>query len=1107
VSSKFFTNQNGNTLEKRLQDILSHYNVEFLEFLIGYFRISGFVKIAPYLSNRVLTELKTTPNEQSQLGYANAELSSADSSRTSCLDLLFCRKSNIKKARILVGINVDTIIAKAKAKGKKANLFDGEGFKHSFKEEQKKVLAQADYAKEVDESVEILIKMLEQNSLELKISKDKNIHSKIYILREEPKPNHNGSLDYRGSVITGSSNLSHNGLTKNYEFNIELRDSDEIQFSLEEFEKLWTNAVEITQSEIENIKEESYLKEITPFELYIKFLIEHFNERIDFDESVADDLPKGFKKLAYQIDAVNEGLAKLKKHGGFFLSDVVGLGKTVTTAMIVRKLAYQTKGQILIIAPPSIRKEWEETFQKFQIGSIRHFKFYSYGELEKIKNTTEFETVIIDESHKFKNFATSRYRELERICKEQSKYKKKIILVSATPLNNKPQDLANQLYLFQNKRKSTIDSFPNLESFFAKIDKEYSEIIAYDKNNPKPLTKEQLQQLKALSQRVRDNILREVMVRRTRTDLEKIDRYKDDIKAQGLNIPKINEVQELEYFLDDDLAKIFSESVEILTDTEKKLKYARYKALAKLTKNAQMQFGYIQEGFLEISSESLAKIMQTMLIKRLESSFYAFKTTINKQKKNLERFIKMFEDGEIYIPSEKINFFEILESEDDEDEIIEKLLQKDKIKRFEPQDFNKGYIEELKGDLILLERLIVLWQNIDNDPKLERFKEILKANTNEKIVVFTESKQTALYLEKSINDKKLLVVHGENRDKLKDTIRENFDANYETQKNDFNTIISTDTLSEGVNMHRSNIIYNYDIPWNATRLMQRIGRINRIGTKHSEIFVYNFKPTAQSEKLIELSKKAFIKLQTFHHSLGEDSKIYTKDEEVGSVSLFEENVESQIDEELPFLEEIRAYKEAYPKTFREIQKLPQKLRVQREKKEKVQSFVFIKNSDSKNYYKVKDHEVVAVNFVEMAKNLKATQDEKPKLPLQEIHYQHIELTHSYFEKELINTITQSQTENIKIEHKIDKQAITILKSWYQKELISDKYYEQFLEIVRVGQILNIAKELTNISKSAKPFEVMAELDKLHKRYTLTSKDENDERINLKIDIILSETFI
>jgi superfamily II DNA/RNA helicase len=308
-------------------------------------------------------------------------------------------------------------------------------------------------------------------------------------------------------------------------------------------------------------------------------------------------------------------------------------------------------------------------------------------------------------------------------------------------------------------------------------------------------------------------------------------------------------------------------------------------------------------------------------------------------------------------------------------------------------------------------------------------------------------------------------------------------------------------------MHRSNIIYNYDIPWNSTRLMQRIGRINRIGTRHDAIFIYNFKPTAQSEKLIELSKKAFIKLQTFHHSLGEDSKIYTKAEEVGSVSLFEENSESQIDEELLFLEEIRAYKEANPKTFKQIQKLPQKMRVQRAKRDGATSFVFIKNSESKNYFKVFENQVAPVNFVEMAKNIKASQEEKSALPLQEIHYEHVKLAREYFDGEFIKTISQSQTDNIAVEHKTDKQAITLLKSWYQKGFISSEYYERFVELVRIGRILNLSQEIVKISKNAKAFEIMAELDKLSQKYTLTQKNEENESISLKIDIILSETFV
>ena len=859
MSSKFFTNQGTNTLENRLKDILTHYDIKNLEFLIGYFRISGFKKIAKLLDN-------------------------------------------VDKVRILVGINIDKLTHDAQARGKKFNLFDYEKFNQEFIENQKECLTNEEYTQEVDESVNQFIKLIAQNRLEIRISQDKNIHSKIYILRENEIKRHNDTTEYRGSVITGSSNLTENGLSKNYEFNVELKYSEDIEFALNEFNDLWIKSVEITEKDIDTIKQNSYLKEITPYELYLKFLIEHFEDRVDYDASVAEDLPKGYMKLAYQIDAVNEGLSKIKKHSGFFLSDVVGLGKTITSAMIVKRLCYQTKGQILIIAPPSIEKEWNETFKEFQIGSIRKFDFKSYGALEKIKDTEDYEIVIIDESHKFKNFLTSRYKELERICKEDVKYKKKVILISATPLNNKPQDIANQLYLFQDKRNSTIDSHPNLETFFAEIDKKYREIISI-KENQSDLSEDELMELEQLSKKVRDNILREVMVRRTRTDIQTNEIYKKDLIEQNLNIPKINPVEELEYKLDDDLLKIFDRTISILMED---LKYYRYQILANLTQNGQKKYGEVQAGFFEKSALSLADIMKTMLVKRLESSFVAFKSTISKQCKNLEILISMFENGVVYIPAKHFNLFELLEN--DEDDFLAKVdyfLENEKMKAFDSKDFKDEYLEQLKTDLKILQELVKLWENIDSDPKLDKFKSILELHKTDKVVVFTESKQTALYLEEQLKEyKQVLTVHGENRDKLKEVIRENFDANYKNKKDDFNVIISTDTLSEGVNMHRSNIIYNYDIPWNSTRLMQRIGRINRIGTKHSEIFIYNFKPTAQSESLIELSKKAFIKLQTFHHAVGEDSQIYSKNEKVGTVSLYEVEVE-KADKELKFLEEIR----------------------------------------------------------------------------------------------------------------------------------------------------------------------------------------------------------
>ena len=1060
MSSKFFTNQGTNTLENRLKDILTHYDIKNLEFLIGYFRISGFKKIAKLLDN-------------------------------------------VDKVRILVGINIDKLTHDAQARGKKFNLFDYEKFNQEFIENQKECLTNEEYTQEVDESVNQFIKLIAQNRLEIRISQDKNIHSKIYILRENEIKRHNDTTEYRGSVITGSSNLTENGLSKNYEFNVELKYSEDIEFALNEFNDLWIKSVEITEKDIDTIKQNSYLKEITPYELYLKFLIEHFEDRVDYDASVAEDLPKGYMKLAYQIDAVNEGLSKIKKHSGFFLSDVVGLGKTITSAMIVKRLCYQTKGQILIIAPPSIEKEWNETFKEFQIGSIRKFDFKSYGALEKIKDTEDYEIVIIDESHKFKNFLTSRYKELERICKEDVKYKKKVILISATPLNNKPQDIANQLYLFQDKRNSTIDSHPNLETFFAEIDKKYREIISI-KENQSDLSEDELMELEQLSKKVRDNILREVMVRRTRTDIQTNEIYKKDLIEQNLNIPKINPVEELEYKLDDDLLKIFDRTISILMED---LKYYRYQILANLTQNGQKKYGEVQAGFFEKSALSLADIMKTMLVKRLESSFVAFKSTISKQCKNLEILISMFENGVVYIPAKHFNLFELLEN--DEDDFLAKVdyfLENEKMKAFDSKDFKDEYLEQLKTDLKILQELVKLWKNIDSDPKLDKFKSILELHKTDKVVVFTESKQTALYLEKQLKEyKQVLTVHGENRDKLKEVIRENFDANYKNKKDDFNVIISTDTLSEGVNMHRSNIIYNYDIPWNSTRLMQRIGRINRIGTKHSEIFIYNFKPTAQSESLIELSKKAFIKLQTFHHAVGEDSQIYSKNEKVGTVSLYEVEVE-KADEELKFLEEIRKYKEANPKTFKYLKELPKKVRVQRDSKDlKETSFVFIKNNDSKSYYMVDNQNCEAVNFVKMATQLKTTKDEVAINPIKEFHYSHVKKAIEMYDKEISDIAVQ--TTNVKVEHKSDKESIGKLKSWIDKDFITTELYEIFIKTIKDGKLQNLSKEIVNIAKKYQSKDIIVKLEELQKKYNLFEKKESPKIVEKKLEIILSETFV
>jgi len=1051
MNSKFFTNQDQNTLENRMKDILEKHNIKFLEFLIGYFRISGFQKICSFLSG-------------------------------------------IDKARILVGINIDKLIYEAYIRGKEFNLFDVEKIVNSFVNEQIKVLEdEKEYDLSIDESVELLAKYIKEKKIELRVSRDKNIHAKVYILRENPKNRRVGGIEQVGSVITGSSNLTQNGLSDNFEFNVELRDSDDISFALDEFVKLWEVAVEITYEDIQKIKNQTYLKEVTPYEVYIKFLIEYFEDRIEIDKSLQKLLPKNYMKLAYQLDAVNEGISKIKKHNGFFLADVVGLGKTITASMIVKKLILDSvKGEVLVIAPPSIQKEWNETFKEFGIGLVRGYKIESIGKLEDI-DPTNYELIIIDESHKFKNYLTSRYKELERICKERSKFTKKVILISATPLNNRPQDIANQLYLFQDKRDSTIPSFPNLESFFAKIYKEYQEIIS----NKTILNKEQKDKLKKLSQRIRDNILREVMVRRTRSDILTHSMYRLDLEKQGLNIPKIEPVIQLEYKLNDKLLKAFDTTVTILTG---KLQYERYKILYYLNQKGRKKFGKLSANIFEKGSLQLATLMQLLFVKRFESSFYAFKHTLFNQISQIENLIKMFEKGKIYLGI-KVDFNDIFEN-DDFDTKIEDLLQKGKVKEFEKDDFDKEYLKKLKQDYEYLKELKNIWQDIEEDPKLDKLKEELRNKKDKKIVIFTESKQTALYLEKNLQNFKILTVHGDNREELKEVIRENFDANYKLKKNDYNIIISTDTLSEGVNMHRSNIIYNYDIPWNATKLMQRIGRINRIGSLHDKIYIYNFIPSAKSDNLIELSKKAFVKLQTFHSTLGEDNPIYSPEEEVESVKLFEENFQEDIDEELQYLEELRELKENNPVKFNQIKKLPKKIRVQR-KKDIDKTFVFIKTKVAKGFLEVEENIAKSINFLRFAKYLKADPKEKPILPLQKEHFSDVKEAIKRYNEDLKNISIEKNS--IKVDNKTDKKALRILKAFFNKHCIQKEEYETLKELVTRGRYQNLSKDIVKLS-GKNCTQVVKEIDEILNKLNL-STIEDKEGFSLDIDIILSESFV
>ncbi|CAD5954709.1 helicase-related protein [Planktothrix agardhii] len=1090
MSTKFFTNREENTLIKKFEGVFTYNpNIQYFDALVGYFRASGYFRIRPFLNQ--------VPN-----------------------------------IRILVGINIDKMLADAHKSG--LDFFSNyQRTKEDFIREIQKDIAQANYDKDTENGILQFIDDIIQKKIQVKAHPEKKIHAKVYILRPEPFNEHTPA-----TVITGSSNLTDAGLGGgnfyNYEFNVQLTEYPDVQFATAEFEKLWAESVDILPVDIQGIKKETYLNEETStFELYIKLLTEYFDKNIDYDPDSIGDLPQNFKKLSYQIDAVNEGFNMLLKHNGFILADVVGLGKTVIAAMVAKKFLIQNgrdNTKILVVYPPAVEKNWKDTFKNFNID--KYTKFITNGSLEKILEPhqdywkkEEYDLVIADEAHKFRNHKTGAFQNLQLICKSPRANQeglikgsqKKVILVSATPLNNRPDDIFYQIQMFQDARQSTLP-MTNLTAFFSPLMEQYKSLKRFEELD--------VNKLRDIYGKIRKNVIEPITIRRTRTDLENIAEYKLDLIAQEINFPKVEPPKKVEYIMDEKLNQLFHKTVICLTD-KAQLKYSRYQAIAGL--NPEIQSKYY--GNAETVSKSLAFIMKTQLIKRLESSFYAFKKSLSNFQQATDRMIEMFANDKIFIaPDTNIN--KLLDkgwSDEQIEEEIEKLsADNPKNQTFKKADFKPDFIENLENDSRLLKELVKNWNAIENDPKLDVFIEQLnklfldkKTNLEGKLVIFSESKDTVNYLAEALQNrgrKDVLVVSSKNRNQLYDTIVTNFDANWaeEKQVNNYSIIITTEVLAEGVNLHRSNVIIHYDTPWNSTKLMQRIGRVNRIGTKANAIYNYVFYPSAQGDSQIQLNKTAFMKIQAFHTAFGEDNQVFSTDEILDEVKLFSGTYKEEQDERLKFLYFLRNFRKNNKTWFDKIKKMPLKSRVGRSStkinKPDLQNgtAAFLKTDKKFEFYWVdSNNQPREITPIEAFKIFEANQNEK-NAELIPSHHDHVNNAIKHFET-LEYELVQAQT---------DPEALGGVAQSAKKGLSGMINYPQLTEkqrdnikkiinLIDIGKYTNLPSEVDKLQKKKVNLDTaILEIDKIAERYSVNFSDiqKGQKRKVEKPVLIISESF-
>ncbi len=884
-------------------------------------------------------------------------------------------KNDNVKLKILVGLQVDKYLSGiVEVENKDDSLSREEHFTQFIKS-----LGYAINNAEMDNEefynqVEFFIKLLEEERLVIKKTLNPN-HAKVYLFKLDSQ--FQDLLNINGQFITGSSNLTKAGLRNQEEFNVEIRDYG-FETAENYFDELWNKAIPITEAPngkkiiLDFLKNKTQTSLITPYEAYayiLKTYIELYeSKKINpyFDRILEET---GFEKYAYQIDAVNQALNVIDTYNGVIIADVVGLGKSVIASLIANQLGKRG----LILCPPGLigdRKEssgWWEYKNKFKLYSL---DIASSGNLEAEaesirKNNTEYEIIIVDEAHRFRNQDTSAYEALADICRG-----KIVILLTATPFNNSPADIFSLLKLFIIPGQSGITIEPDLEGRFHSYNYRFKNLSFILKNhnsvNAGKRTKAEKLYTKMfglklpidisivkenVSEMASDikNVITPVIIRRNRLDLKTDFEYKKEIQ----NLSEIKDPKELFYKLNKEQSEFYDRIIEIYFSEDGIFKGAIYRPFEYETKPKKKKDEEANRTYLQ--QRNLFDFMRRLLVKRFESSFGAFDKSIERFLRTHKMVRSFIESSGKYVLDRKV-IDSIYNEDNGADDFtlkaIEEALEEfrknaegktspkhTKIYEIDKFEFKDKFLRDIDNDIKLFEQIKKEISELDlvaNDPKrkevLKNVKKVLRTEKNpkRKIIIFTEYADTVSHLKDYFKNNlgRVLFCDGSITKKFAIELDTNFNARYEEQKDDYDVLITSDKLSEGVNLNRAGLIINYDIPWNPTRVIQRVGRISRIGTKvFDELFIYNLFPTEQGANQVKIREIAQQKMFLIHNALGEDAKIFDPDEEPTASGLFKKiNSNPEEDEDLNIVtivrNEFNKIKKDHPEVIERVKELP-----------------------------------------------------------------------------------------------------------------------------------------------------------------------------------------
>lgn len=882
-------NNRNQTLQQALRNTLS--TAKQIDIAVGFFYFSGFQALAQELKDkkvRILVGLEVDPElipQIAQLAKEGDEDLSRWQPRRPTTSRTLLKQNYIDT---LVGFMNDT------------DIFD---------------------SNQSSDIYDLYLEKIKNGTLEIRKTV-KDYHGKFYLVYNKPEVSQND--DFPGTAFMGSSNLTYKGLLGQGELNDSFRDKAKFIDYRKEFEDAWSESRSIAIADAAS--KEEFLKNISsrvwkdnlpkPYDIYIRVLHELFAQENIEKLLTPDKITNGlYMDLEYQTDAVKMVIDKLHKYDGVILADVVGLGKSIIAATVGRNLDMNA----VIIAPPHLMSQWEDYKEQF---GIRGSRVFSSGNIKEVyERYHEAQTpilFILDEAHWYRNEDTNDYKMLHQICRSHPN--NKILLLTATPFNNDPKDVFALLKLFQTPGETTIRSVDNLSLRYRELIQRYKKLrrgMAKDDLDPEEIN---IEASEIASEQRR--LIEPIVIRRSRLDLMEITRYRDDLKRQNVEFAEVRGPELLEYELGD-LSELYSETLDLITKPDKEgFTGARYKPTTYMSEENRKKFvekykdELGDETDLTTAQTNLAAFMRRLLVMRFESSKDAFRMTLEKMIKSNQLIEHWWDDlGKVPImkkgqlPDPRDYDEEDGEKADQLSDDLELLRNERGLLEIDKDMIdNPNFIRDVRHDTELLIRIKNKWYADAKfgqiDPKLEeiaqKINSFLEERPDRKIVIFSSYKDTIEYLYKKLLEfglQRVIKYTASEPTAIKKVVQANFDASIPSykQKDDYAVLVATDALSEGSNLHRAGIIINYDIPYNPTRVIQRVGRINRINKKVFDyLYIYNCFPTDIGEAETHIRSISTLKIKLFNTIMGSDTKTLTKDEDL--LSFFKDQFERLVKE-------------------------------------------------------------------------------------------------------------------------------------------------------------------------------------------------------------------